>query len=74
VSRDHVTAVPVPLGDPVTLLQNLWVPQDVVVPERHEKTGQELVQEAFAGHEVADDGTLSLWTRWWGYHPEKDSL
>ena len=26
------------------------------------------------GHEVADDGTLRLWTRWCGYHPEEDTL
>ena len=26
------------------------------------------------GHEVADDSTLRLWTRWWGYHPEEDTL
>jgi len=26
------------------------------------------------GHEVADKGTLRLWTRWWGYHPEEDTL
>jgi len=26
------------------------------------------------GHEVSDDGTLRLWTRWWGYHPNEDTL
>jgi len=26
------------------------------------------------GHEVADDSTLRLWTRWWGYHPEKETF
>jgi len=74
VSSDHVTAAPGPPGDPWTLLQNLGVPQDVVVPEGHQHTGKELDWEAFVGHEVADDGTLRLWTRWWGYHPEEDTL
>jgi len=74
VSSDHVTATPGPPGDPQTLLQNLRVPQDILVPERHQHTGKELVWEAFVGHEVADDGTLRLWTRWWGYHPEEDTL
>jgi len=74
VSSDHETAAPGPPGDPRTLLQNLGVPQDVVVPEGHRHTGKEFVSEAFVGHEVADDGTLRLWTRWWGYHPEEDTL
>ena len=74
VSSDHVTAAPGRLGDPRTLLQNLGVPQDVVVPEGHQHKGKELVWEAFVGHEVADDGTLRLRTRWWGYHPEEDTL
>jgi len=74
VSSDHVTATPGPSGDPKTLLQNLRVPQDILVPEGHQHTGKELVWEAFVGHEVADDGTLRLWTRWWGYHPEEDTL
>jgi len=74
VSNDHVTAGPGPPGDPRTLLQNLGVPQDVVVPEGHQHTGKEFVWEAFVGHEVADDGTLRLWTPWWGYHPEEDTL
>jgi len=63
VNSDHVTAAPGPLGDPQTLLQNLGVPKDIVVPEKHQRTGEELVWEAFVGHEVADDGTLRLWTR-----------
>jgi len=74
VSSDHVTAVPGPPGDPQTLLQNLGVPQDIVVPGGHQHTGKEFVWEAFVGHEVADDGTLRLWTRWWGYHPDEDTL
>jgi len=74
VSSDHVTAAPGPPGDPQTLLQNLGVPQEIVVPEGHQHTGKEFVWEAFVGHEVADDGTLRLWTRWWGYHPEEDTL
>jgi len=64
VSIDHVTAAPGPPVDPRTLLQNLGVPQDVVVPEGHQNTGTDLVWEAFVWHEVADDGTLRLWTRW----------
>ena len=36
VSSDHVTAAKGPPGDPRTLLQNLGVPQDVVVPEGHQ--------------------------------------
>jgi len=28
----------------------------------------------FVGQEVSDDGTLRLWTRWWGYHPDEDTL
>jgi len=74
VSIDHVTAAPGPPGDPQTLLQNFGVPQDIVVPEGHQHTGKEFVWEAFVGHEVADDGTLRLWTRWWGNHPEEDTL
>jgi len=74
VSSDHVTAAPGPPGDPQTLLQNFGVPQDIVVPEGHQHTGKDFVWEAFVGHEVADDGTLRLWTRWWGYHPEEDTL
>jgi len=69
VSSDHVTAAPGPPGDPQTLLQNLGVPQDIVVPEGHQHTGKEFVWEAFVGHEVADDGTLPL-----RYHPEEDTL
>ena len=45
-----------------------------MVPEGHHYTGKALVWEAFVGHEVADDGTLRLWTRWCGYHPEEDTL
>ena len=45
-----------------------------MVPERHQNTGKEFVWEAFVGHEVADDGTLRLLTRWWGYHPQEDTL
>jgi len=74
VSSDHVTAAPGPPGDPQTLLKNLRVPQDVVVPEGHQHTGKEFVWEAFVGNKVADDGTLRLWTGWWGYHPEEDTL
>jgi len=74
VSSDHVTAAPGPPGDLRTLLQNLGVPQDVVVPEGHQHTGKEFFWDAFVGHEVADDGMLRLWRRWWGYHPEEDSL
>jgi len=73
-SSDHVTAAPGPPGDLQTLLQNLGVPQDIVVPERHQHTGKEFVWEVFLGHEVADDGTLRLWNCWWGYHPEEDTL
>ena len=40
VSSDHVTAAPGPPGDPQTLLQNLGVPQDIVVPEGHQHTGE----------------------------------
>ena len=56
------------------------MPQDIVVPEGHQHTGKELVWEAFVGHEVADDGTLRLWTRRrgcpprGGFHPEEDTL
>ena len=74
VSSDHVTAAPGPPGDPQTLLENLGVPQDIVVPERHQHTGKDFVWEAFVGHEVADDGSLRLLTRWWGYHPQEDTL
>jgi len=63
VSSDHTTAAPAPPGDPQTLLQNLGVPQDIVVPEEHQHTGKGFVWEAFEGHEVADDGTRRLWTR-----------
>jgi len=73
-SSDHVTAAPGPPGDPRTLLQSLGVPQDCVAPEGHQRTGKEFVWEAIVGHEVAVDGTLRLWTRWWGYHPEEDTL
>jgi len=45
-----------------------------VVPDGHQHTGKEFVLEAFVGHEVVDDGTLRLWTRWWEYHPEEDTL
>jgi len=74
VSRDHVTAAPGPPGNPQTLLQSLGVPQNVLVPEGHQHTHKELVWEAFVGHEVADVGTLRFWIRWWGYHPEEDTL
>jgi len=63
VSSDHVTAVPGPPGDPQTLLQNLGVLKDTVVPEGHQHTGKEFVWKAFVVHDVADDGTLRLWTR-----------
>jgi len=52
VSSDHVTAAPGPPGDLRTLLQNLGVPQDVVVPKGHQHTGKMFVWEAFVGHEV----------------------
>jgi len=74
VSSDHVTATLGPPGNPQTLLQSLGVPQDIVVPEEHQHTGKKFVWEACVGHEVADDGTLRLWTRWKGYHPEEDTL
>ena len=64
VSSDHVTAAPGPPGDPQTLLQNLGVPQDIVFSEGEQHTGKQLVWAAFVGHEVADDGTLRLWSRW----------
>ena len=63
-SIDHVTAAPGPPRDSQTSLQNLGVPQDIVVPEGHQHTGKEFVCESFVGHEVANDGTLRLWTRW----------
>ena len=69
-----MTAAPGPPGDPQTLLQNLRVPQNILVPEGHQRTSKEFAWEAFVGLEVADDGTLRLWTRWWGYHPEEDPL
>jgi len=74
VSSDHMTAAPGMPGDPQTLLQNLGVPQDIVVPEGHQHTGKELVWETFVDDEVADDDTLRLWTRWWGYDPKEDTL
>jgi len=74
VSSDHVTAAPGPPGDPQTLLQNLGVPQDIVVPKGHQHTGKVFVWKAFVGHELANDDTLRLWTCWWGYHPEEDIL
>ena len=45
-----------------------------MVPEGYPHTGKEFVWEAFVGNKVADDVTLRLWTRWWGYHPEEDTL
>jgi len=60
VSSDHETAAPGPPGDPRTRLQNLGVPQDVLVPKGHQQTGKAFVWEAFVGHEVANDGTLRL--------------
>jgi len=74
VSSDHLTAAPGPPGDPQTLLQNLGVPQDIVVPEGHQHMGKEFVWEAFVNHEVADDGTLRQWTHWCGCNPEEDTL
>ena len=62
-----------PSGDLKTLLQNLGVPEHVVVAEGHQHTGKTFVWQAFVGHEVADDGTLRLGTHWWGYHPEEDT-
>jgi len=62
VSSDHVTAARGPPGDPQTLLKNLRLPQDVVVPEGHQHTGKGFVWEAFVGNKVADGGTLRLWT------------
>ena len=74
VSRDHVTAAPGPPEDPQTLLQSLGVPHDVVILYGYQRTRKEFVWEAFVGRQVADDGTLCLWTRWWGYFPEEDTL
>ena len=74
VGSDHVTSAPVPPGDPQTLLQNLGVPQDVVVPEGHQHTKNEFVWEAIVVHEVAEDGTLRFWTHWWGYHHGQDTV
>jgi len=51
VRSDHVTAAPGSPGDPQTLLHNLGVPQDIVVPEGHQHTGKEFVSEAFVGHD-----------------------
>jgi len=64
VSSDHVTAAPGTPGDPQTLLQHLGAAQDIFVPEGDRQTGKKLVWEAFLSHEVADDGTLRLWTHW----------
>jgi len=74
VSSNHKTAAPGPPGDPQTLLRNLGVPQDIVSPKRQPHTGKEFAWEAFVGDEVADDDTQRLWTGWWGYHPEEDTL
>jgi len=73
-SRDQGTAAPDRLGDLQKLIQNLGAPQDVVVPVGHHHTGRETVLEAFVGHEVADDRTLRLWTRWWVYYASEDTL
>jgi len=67
VSSDHATAAPDPLGDPQKLIQILSMPQNVVRPEGHQHTGKEFFWEAFVGHYVSEDGTLRLWTGWWGY-------
>jgi len=40
MSSDHVTEAPGLRGDSQTLLQNLGVPQDIVVPEGHQHTGK----------------------------------
>jgi len=72
VRSAHVTAEPDPLWDPQNLIQTFSVPQVVVVPERHLHTGKEVAWEAFVRQEVSDDGTLRLWTRKWGYHPDED--
>jgi len=58
VREDHVSAPPGPPGDPKTFLQNLEIPQNVVVAEEHQHTGKELVWKVFVGHEVAHDGML----------------
>jgi len=42
-----------------------------VVPEGHQDSGKEPVWRVFVGHEVAEDGKLLLWTRWWGYETEE---
>ena len=64
VSSDHVTAAPDRLGDPQKHIQDLGVPHDILVPEMHQHKSKEIVWEAFVSHEVADDCTLLLWTRW----------
>jgi len=66
--------VPGPPGDPQTLLQNLGVPQNIVVLIEPQHSGKKFVWEAFVVNEVADDGTLRLWTRWRGYRPEENTL
>ena len=44
------------------------------MPEGNQRAGKELAWEAFVGQEVADDGTLRLWTRWCVYHPDEGTL
>jgi len=74
VSIDRVTAAPEPYGDIQEFIKSRGPPQDSVVPGAHQDTGREYVWEAFLGHEVAEDGTLLLRTRWWGYEADKDTL
>jgi len=44
------------------------------LPEGHKYTGKEFVWEAFEGDEGTVDGTLRLWTRWWGNYLDEDTL
>lgn len=74
VSCDHVVAAPTPGGDLQELLRVRGNPQEVVVPDGHEATGKEFIWECFVGHEYDAEGRLRLWTRWWGYHPDEDTL
>ena len=74
MSSDHVTAAPNPLGDPQKLIRDFGVPSNVSVPENLKRTGKEFDWEALVVHEVAEYGTLRLWTRWWGYHADEDTL
>lgn len=74
VSSDHVVSASQPTGDLHELLRTRAPPQEAVVPDGHRSTGKEFVWESFVGHELDGDGNLRLWTRWWGYHPDEDTL